>query len=117
LIARSKQKRLAEGKECVEIPAGDDEAFPCYQDTKLVGNSTTGRIVNGGRYTVTRIGGDRATLKDDLDGEAFDIPLDAISKCRLLAHAMVYNKVQGATESGTVMLHDTGSPYFKKCHL
>jgi len=30
---------------------------------------------------------------------------------------MVYNKVQGATETGTVMLHDTSSPYFKKCHL
>ena len=73
--------------------------------------------MNGGRYTVTRIGGDKATLKDDLEEEAFETSLDAIGKCCLLAHAMVYNKVQGATENGTVMLHDTGSPYFKRCHL
>ena len=97
-IAHAKQKRLARGKECVEIPEGDDPAFSCFQGTKLVGNSSTGRIVNGGRYTVTRIGGDKATLKDDLEEETFEISLDAIGKCCLLAHAMVYNKVQGATE-------------------
>ena len=55
-IAHEKQKRLAAGKTCVEIPAGDDPAFPCFVGTKLVGNNTSGRIVNGGRYTVTAIG-------------------------------------------------------------
>ena len=116
-IAHAKQKRLAEGKECVEIPEGDDPAFSCFQGTKLVGNSSTGRIVNGGRYTVTRIGGDKATLKDDLEEETFEISLDVIGKCCLLAHAMVYNKVQGATENGTVILHDTSSKYFRREHL
>ena len=73
-IAHAKQKRLAQGKECVEIPEGDDPAFSCFQGTKLVGNSSTGRIVNGGRYAVTRIGGDKATLTNDLVGETLYSP-------------------------------------------
>ena len=101
----------------MEILEGDDPAFPCFQGTKLVGNSSTGKVVNGGRYTVTRIGGDKATLKDDLEEEIFEISLDAIGKCCLLAHAMVYNKVQGATENGTISLHDTSSKYFRREHL
>lgn len=85
-IAHAKQKRLTEGKESVEIPEGDDPAFSCFQGTKLVGNSSTGRIVNGGRYTVTRIGGDKATLKDDLEEEAFEIFLmrSASAACSLM---------------------------------
>ena len=71
-IAHAKQARLAEGRECVEIPAGDDPAFPCFVGTKLVGNATAGRIVNGGRYTVTAIGGDKISLSDDLTGDAFE---------------------------------------------
>ena len=66
----------------MEIPEGDDPAFSCFQGTKLVANSSTGgRIVSGGRYTVTRIGGDKATLKDDLEEETFEMSLDAIGKC------------------------------------
>ena len=84
---------------------------------KKVGPSTSGKFVNGGRYTVTRIGGERVCLKDEMTEDEFETSLEAISKHCLLAHAMVYNKVQGSTESSTVMLHDTGSKYFKKCHL
>ncbi len=116
-IAHEKQGRLAEGRECVEIPAGDDPAFPCFVGTKLVGNATTGRIVNGGRYTVTAIGGGKVALVDDTTGDAFETSAEACGKCCLLGHAMVYNKVQGATESGTVMLHDMGSKHFRRCHL
>ena len=116
-ISSNKQAQAAVGKECVEVPAGDDPAFPCFVGTRLVGNSTSGRYVNGGRYTVTRIGRECACLKDDVTEDEFETSLEAISKNCLLAHAMVYNKVQGATESGTVMLHDTSSKYFKKCHL
>lgn len=116
-ISTAKQRRAAEGKECVEVPAGDDPAFLCFVGTRLVGSSTGGKFVNGGRYTVTRIGGERACLNDDMTGDTFETSLEAIGKCCLLAHAMVYNKVQGATESGTVMLRDTGSKYFKRCHL
>ena len=116
-IAHAKQARLAEGRECVEIPAGDDPSFLCFVGTKLVGNSTAGRVVNGGRYTVTAIGEDKVALLDDATGDAFDTSAEACGKHCLLAHALVYNKVQGSTESGTVMLHDLGSKYFKRCHL
>ena len=116
-IAHAKQARLAEGRACVEIPAGDDPAFPCFVGTKLVGNSTAGRIVNGGRYTVTTAGSEKISLVDDMTGDAFETSLEACGKCCLLAHAMVYNKVQGATESGTVILHDLGSKFLKRSHL
>ena len=116
-IAHAKQRRLAEGHSCVEIPAGDDPAWPCFVSTKLVGNGTAGRIVNGGRYTVTAIGVERLTLLDETTGDAFEISLEACGKHCLLAHAMVYNKVQGSTESGTVMLWDVASKYFRLCHL
>ena len=101
----------------MEVPAGDDPAFLCFVGTRLVGSSTNGKIVNGGRYTVTRIGAERAGIRDDMTEEVFETSLEAKSKHCLLARAMVYNKVQGATESGRVRLHDTGSKYFKKCHL
>ena len=116
-ISSAKQARAAQGKECVEVPAGDDPAFPCFVGTRLVGSSTSGKIVNGGRYTVTRIGGERVCLKDELTGDEFETSLELISKHCLLAWAMVYNKVQGCTESGTVMLHDMGSKYLRRCHL
>ena len=116
-IAHAKQQRLAEGRECVEVPAGDDPAFQCFVGTKVVGNSTAGRIVNGGRYTVTAIGKEKVALVDDMTGDAFEASLEAVGRCCLLAHAMVYNKIQGATEKGTVMLHDMGSRYLKRSHL
>ena len=54
---------------------------------------------------------------DDMTGDAFEASLEAVSRCCLLAHAMVYNKIQGATEKGTVMLHDMGSRFLKRSHL
>ena len=83
-IAHAKQKRLEEGKECVEIPEGDDPAFSCFAGTKLAGNSSAGKVVNGGRYTVTKATGDKATLKDDLEEETFEISLDANAACSLM---------------------------------
>ena len=119
MISNAKQRRAAEGKECVEIQAGEDPAFPCFVGTRLVGGSTNGKFVNGGRYTVTRIGGERACLKDELTEDEFETSLEAISKHCLLAWAMVYPKVQGRTESGTVLLHDIYpcSKFLKRCHL
>ena len=116
MISTAKQARAAVGKDCVKVPAGDDPEYLCFEGTKLVGNSTNAKFVNGGRYTVSRIG-ERVGIKDDMIGEVFETTLEAISKNCLLAHAMVYNKVQGAPESGTVMLHDTSSKDFKKCNL
>ena len=85
--------------------------------TRLVGNNTSGRIVNGGRYTVTAIGEDKVAMQDDMTQDACEVPLDLVGKTCLLAHAMVYNEVQGATEKGTVMLHDMGSRYLRRSHL
>ena len=116
-IATFKQAKQAIGKECISIPAGDDPSFDCFVGTKLVGSSTTAnKVVNGGRYIVTAIG-EQIRLKDQMTDDEFDVTPEFISKHCLLAHSMVYNKVQGCTESGSVMLHNTASPYFKRCHL
>ena len=98
-------------------PPGDDPPWPCFVSTKLVGDGTAGRIVNGGRYTVTAIRVERLNLLDETTGDVFEISLDACGKHCLLAHAMVYNKVQGSTESGTVLLWDVASKHFRLCHL
>ena len=101
----------------MEIPAGDDPAFPCFVGTRLVGSSTAGKFVNGGRYTATHISAERAGLKDDMTEEVFETSLEAISKHCMLAWAMVHPKVQGCTESGTVLLHDMGSKFLKLHHV
>ena len=54
----------------MEIPAGDDPVFPCLVGTRLVGNRTAGRILNGGRYTVAAIGKEKVALVDDMTGDA-----------------------------------------------
>ncbi len=116
-------KRGLHKAKSVEAPAGDDPAFPCFVGTRLVGSSTSGKFVNGGRSTITRITnpkigwGERACLKDDLTEDEFETCLEAISKHCLLAWAMTYPKVQGCTQSGTMLLHDTGSKYFRRHHL
>ena len=81
-----------------------------------MGGSTSGKFVNGARYMVTRVG-EKIGLRDEQTLEEFEATAEAVSKHCLLAWSMVYNKTQGCTESGTVMLHDTGSKYFRRCHL
>ena len=123
IISHEKQKRLASSmkdNDCVKVPISPDgePEFLLFEGTQLIGNTTNGKIVNGGMYSVIKVtqGKDQVTLQDD-KGETFEISLEAISKCCLLAHAMVYNKVQGRTVPGSLMLHDTSSKYFKNCHL
>jgi hypothetical protein len=82
-----------------------------------VGNATTGKFVNGGRYTVTALGDGCISLRDEITEDIFQASVEAVSKHCMLAWAMVYPKVQGCTESGTVMLHDMKSPYLRRCHL
>lgn len=117
VISSAKQAHAAQGKECVEVPEGDDPAFPLFVGTRLVGSSTSGKFVNGGRYVVTCIRGERACRKDELTEDEFETSLEAISKKCLQAWAMAYPKVQGRTESGTILLHGAGSKNFKRCHL
>lgn len=116
-INSEKQARASQGQQCIEIPAGDDPKFQCFVGTKLVGNATTGKFVNGGRYLVMGLGDGCINLKDELTEDIFQASVEAISKHTMLAWAMVYPKVQGCTESGSVMLHDMRSPYVRRCHL
>jgi len=114
---RMPSRNAFQKENCVcRFPKEMTEPFHAFRAQSWL-DFTAGRIVNGGRYTVTRIDGDRATLKDDLEGEAFEASLMPIGKCCLLAHAMVYSKVQGATENGSVICHDTSSKYFRREHL
>jgi hypothetical protein len=112
-----KQTTASQGKQCIEIPAGDDPSFQCFVGTRLVGNATTGKFVNGGRYTVTALGDGCISLRDEITENIFQASVEAISKHCMLAWAMVYPKVQGCTTEGTVMLHDMKSPYLRRCHL
>ena len=66
-----KQARAAENKEYIEIPAGDDPSFKCFVGTRLVGNATTGKFVNGARYTVTALGDGCVGLVDELSNNIF----------------------------------------------
>jgi len=116
-ISMAKQEQASKGQECVDIPGGDDPGFKCFVGTRLVGNSSASKITNGCRYTVTQIGQEKITLKDDLTETEFEVTLDQVSKHCILAWALCYPKVQGCTERGTVLLHDLSSPYLKRNHL
>ena len=95
---------------------GDDPEYDCCIGTKLVGNCTSGRFVNGARYLVISFS-ENLVLKDQATEKEFEATPEQVGRCCLLAHALVYPKVQGSTEEGSVMLHGTSSPYFRKCHL
>jgi hypothetical protein len=116
-ISTAKQQKASEGKECVRIPACDDNSFQCFVGTKLIGSSTAGRIVNGARYEVTRIGPERVALKDLATHEELELTLEAVARQCTLGWALCYPRVQGCTETGTVLLHDMSSKYLKRHHL
>ena len=66
---------------------------------------------------VTELGDGCISLKDEITEDIFQASVEAVSKHCRLAWSMVYPKVQGCTESGTVLLHDMRSPYLSRCHL
>ena len=115
-ISLRKQTQAALGKECVEVPAGDDPAYPIFVGTRLVGNSTNGKFVNGTRYIVTQLLNNGKIMLEDA-GKQIETNVDLVSKHCILAWALTYPKVQGITETGTIILHDCQSRHFKKCHL
>jgi len=110
------QAEAAKGKTTIRIPAGDDPEFDAFVGTRLVGNCTSGRFVNGARYLVISFS-ENLVLKDEATEKEFEATPEQIGRCTLLAHAMVYNRVQGSTEKGTICLHGCSSPYFRRCHL
>ena len=81
-----------------------------------MGNSTCGKgkFVNGGRYTVTCLSPLRV---EDSTGAGFEATPEQISKNCILAWALTYQKVQGVTEHGKVMLHGMESKFFQTNHL
>ena len=113
-INSEKHNIFAANKSCVEIPAHEKE--PGYQlclGTKLIGCCTSGNIVNGGRYVVLAIG-ETIRLKGK---EEFSISPEVLSRTTQLGYACVYQKVQGRTEGGTVVLHDLTHRYATIEHL
>ena len=52
MISITKQREAAKGKACLEVPAGEDPAYPLFIGTRLVGNATNGKYVNGARHVV-----------------------------------------------------------------
>ena len=42
MISITKQREVAKGKACLEVPAGEDPAYPLFIGTKLMGNATNG---------------------------------------------------------------------------
>ena len=85
--------------------------------TRLVGNCSTGKFINGGRYTVTRIENGRIQLQDDNTKDLFETTPEILSKTCILGWAMTYPKCQGITVDGVVFLHDLKSSNFQKTHL
>ena len=116
-ISASRQVEAAKGKETIRIPGGDDPEYDAFVGTRLVGNCTSGRFVNGARYRILAFSETGLLLQDEATEKEFEATSEQIGRCTLLAHAMVYNKVQGSTEEGRVMLHGCSSPYFRRCHL
>ena len=116
-ISMAKQVEAAEGKACVNIPDGEDPGYPCFVGTRVVGNSTNNKFVNGGRYVVTAMSEEKILLQDESNGVSFETTPEAVSKYAILAWALTYQKVQGTTEKGIVFLHDLGSRHLKRCHL
>ena len=83
----------------------------------MVGNCTSGKFVNGARYQIWVFSETGLLLQDEATKKEFEASAEQIGRCTFFAWAMVYNKVQGSTEEGAVMLHGCSSPYFRKCHL
>ncbi len=72
--------------------------------------------MNGGRYEVVELR-PSIKLKNLISNEYFDMTRDAVGKYTQLGWAVVYQKVQGQTCEGTVLLHDLHSKYFNRSHL
>ena len=84
--------------------------------TRLVANNTNGKFINGARYLVKEIN-PKIILQDIAKETLLETTAECVSKNCILAWALTYPKVQGTTETGTIMLHDFKSRHLKKCHI
>ena len=48
----------------MQVLARGEAGFPCFLGTRLVGGSTIGKFVNGGRYMVNKVG-EKIGLRDE----------------------------------------------------
>ena len=116
VISCRKQAHFAKRKAYVKIPAFNDPSYQCCVGTKIIGSTTQGRIVNGGRYEVPSIS-ENIRLKNILTEEEFTLTTAAIGQFTQLGWACVYQKVQGQTCEGTILLHDLNSCFASLTHL
>jgi len=116
VISSRKQAHFAKGKPCIKIPAFDDPSYQLCEGTKLIGSTTQGKIVNGGRYDVLSIG-ENIRLKNLLTEEEFVLTTTALGQFTQLGWACVYQKCQGQTCEGTLLLHDLSSCFASLTHL
>ena len=113
-----RQEAFAAGKATVVVPAHDGEAeYPLCAGTPLVASCTGRGYVNGAFFTVQEVGV-VAKVRDNLTEAIIECPIDILARHTCLAHAVVYNKVQGCTvREQLIVLHDLSSPWFRRAHL
>ena len=88
-ISQARQADAAKGKTTIRIPAGDDPNYDAFVGTRLVGNCTSGKFVNGARYQIVAFSETRFLLKDEATEKLFEASPEQIGRCSLLAWAMV----------------------------
>ena len=93
------------------VPAHDGEnEYPLCVGTPLVSSCTGRGFVNGAFFIVEEVG-ETVKVRDNLTEAIIECTTDIIARHTCLAHAVVYNKVQGCTVGDQlVVLHDLASP-------
>jgi hypothetical protein len=113
-----RQEAFVVGKATVVVPAHDGEhEYPLCAGTPLVSCCSGRGFVNGAFFTVEEVGV-VVKVRDNLTEAIIECTTDILVRHLSLAHAVVYNKVQGCTVAGRlVVLHDLASPWFRRAHL
>ena len=81
-----------------------------------MGCANQGRFINSAWYSVLAVGG-TILLEDQHDKSTFEVTPEVLSQNGMLAWALTYNRLQGATHTGTLCLHNMNSKYFQRHHL
>ena len=119
----SMQQLRFTGAHGVEVPEHDGEpSYWCAAGTPLVGSCTGRAFVNGAFYSIQSVSGNsdgwKVRVQDTLTEQVLEVTPEALSKHTCLAHAIVYNRAQGATvRDKTIACHDLDSKWFSRAHL
>ena len=79
-ISITRQLRLAAGRETIQVPEGEDPAYPLFVGTKLIGCLTIKKCVNGAFYEVVSIG-KLCQVRDELTREVWEATPEHLSQC------------------------------------